>query len=105
MSSGEGRVDVEVESKRADEPTPGHAHPNTCPGCGSHYRDDELEQTLRVCPQCGHHVDVAARERVAQLADDRGGARRLDGVGVERLRLDPPAAEPPPPSAAANNAT
>jgi acetyl-CoA carboxylase carboxyl transferase beta subunit len=69
MSSGQGRVDVEVESKRPDEPTPARPHPNTCPGCGSHYRDDELAQTLRVCPQCGHHFRVGARERIAQLAD------------------------------------
>jgi acetyl-CoA carboxylase carboxyl transferase subunit beta len=69
MSSGQGRVDVEVESKRPDEPTKGDAHPNTCPVCGSHYRDDELAQTLRVCPQCGHHFRVRARERIEQLVD------------------------------------
>ena len=69
MSSGQGRVDVEVESKRPDEPAPGKAHPNTCPGCGSHYRDDELEKTLKVCPQCDHHFRVGARERIAQLVD------------------------------------
>ncbi|MET0560761.1 MAG: acetyl-CoA carboxylase, carboxyltransferase subunit beta [Gaiellaceae bacterium] len=69
MSSGQGRVDVEVESKRPDEPAQGKAHPNTCPGCGSHYRDDELAQTLRVCPQCGHHFRVGARDRIEQLVD------------------------------------
>jgi acetyl-CoA carboxylase carboxyl transferase subunit beta len=69
MSSGQGRVDVEVESKRPDEPTEGKAHPNTCPGCGSHYRDEELAQSLRVCPQCGHHFRVGARERIEQLVD------------------------------------
>jgi len=69
MSSGQGRVDVEVESKRPDEPAQGKAHPNTCPGCGSHYRDDELAQTLRVCPQCGHHFRVGARDRIDQLVD------------------------------------
>lgn len=69
MSSGQGRVDVEVESKRPDEPVQGKSHPNTCPGCGSHYRDDELVQTLRVCPQCGHHFRVGARERIEQLVD------------------------------------
>ncbi len=68
MSSGQGRVDVEVESKRPDEPTQGK-HPNTCPGCGSHYRDDELASTLRVCPQCGHHFRVGARDRIEQLVD------------------------------------
>jgi acetyl-CoA carboxylase carboxyl transferase subunit beta len=70
MASGQGRVDVEVESKRPDEAPGGASHPNTCPSCGSHYRDDELEQTLRVCPQCGHHFRVRARERIAQLVDE-----------------------------------
>ena len=69
MSSGQGGIDVEVESKRPDEAPQGKAHPNTCPGCGSHYRDDELVSTLRVCPQCGHHFRVRARDRIEQLAD------------------------------------
>lgn len=69
MSSGQGRVDVEIERKRRDEHSSGESHPNTCPGCGSHYRDDELEKTLRVCPQCGHHFPVGARERIEQLVD------------------------------------
>jgi acetyl-CoA carboxylase carboxyl transferase subunit beta len=69
MSSEEGRVDVEVESKRPEEPA-GKTHPNTCPGCGSHYRDEELERTLRVCPQCGHHFPVVARARIDMLADE-----------------------------------
>jgi acetyl-CoA carboxylase carboxyl transferase subunit beta len=66
----EGRIDVTVENRAAGRAgADGKRHPNTCPGCHSHYRDDELEQTLRVCPQCGHHFPVRARERVAQLAD------------------------------------
>lgn len=69
MSSGQDRVDVSVETKKAPEAAPAKSHPNTCPGCGSHYRDDELAQTLRVCPQCGHHFPVGARDRIEQLAD------------------------------------
>ena len=68
-SSGPGRVDVEIESKQASAPASAKSHPNTCPGCGSHYRDDELAATLRVCPQCGHHFPVRARERIEQLVD------------------------------------
>jgi acetyl-CoA carboxylase carboxyl transferase subunit beta len=92
MSSGQGRVDVEVESKRPDEPTGGKAHPNTCPVCGSHYRDDELKQTLRVCPQCGHHFRVGARERIEQLVDPGSfvegdaGLRSADPLGFFDLR-------------------
>jgi acetyl-CoA carboxylase carboxyl transferase beta subunit len=66
----ENRIDVSVENRGGPEPErQGRRHPNTCPGCHSHYRDDELELVLRVCPQCGHHFPVRARERVAQLAD------------------------------------
>jgi acetyl-CoA carboxylase carboxyl transferase subunit beta len=66
----EPRIDVSVERKeRPEPPAPGRRHPNTCPACGSHYREDELRASLRVCPQCGHHFPVPARERVAQLAD------------------------------------
>jgi acetyl-CoA carboxylase carboxyl transferase beta subunit len=69
MSSGPDRVDVSVEDKRDPGAAPDKSHPNTCPGCGSHYRDDELSENLRVCKQCGHHFPVRARERVEQLAD------------------------------------
>jgi acetyl-CoA carboxylase carboxyl transferase subunit beta len=94
MSSGQGRVDVEVESKLPEEPAK-KAHPNTCPGCGSHYRDDELDRTLRVCPQCGHHFPVFARDRIAQLADEDtfaeedGDLRSSDPLGFFDLRPYP----------------
>ena len=68
-STDQGRVDVSVEDKRPQDQASGKAHPNTCPGCGSHYRDDELTRSLRVCPHCGHHFPVGARERIEQLVD------------------------------------
>ena len=68
-STDQGRVDISVEDKRPADQSSGKAHPNTCPGCGSHYRDEELARSLRVCPQCGHHFPVGARERIEQLAD------------------------------------
>ena len=92
MSSGQGRIDVEVQSKRPDEPTKGKAHPNTCPGCGSHYRDDELDKTLRVCPHCGHHFPVHARDRIDQLTDpgsfmeEDAELRSADPLGFFDLR-------------------
>ena len=66
------RIDVSIEHKHAppEARADGKPHPNTCPGCGSHYRDDELEQHLNVCPQCGHHFPMRARERIKQLADE-----------------------------------
>ena len=92
MSSGQGRVDVEVEKKPPHDEPKGKAHPNTCPGCGSHYRDDELAGTLRVCPQCGHHFPVGARERIEQLADtgmfveEDADIRSADPLGFFDLR-------------------
>jgi len=70
------RIDVSIEH-RGPEPQNERTHPNTCPRCHSHYKDEELEATLRVCPQCGHHFPVRARERVNQLAD-RGTFVELD---------------------------
>jgi len=61
------KIDVSVETD--DQPSPPPSHPNTCPSCHSHYRDDELEQSLWVCGQCGHHFPMRARARIASLAD------------------------------------
>src|SRR5215208_8040146 len=63
------RIDVSIETRNAPEP-PGERHPNTCPECQSHYRDDELDAALWVCPHCGHHFPMRARSRIASLADD-----------------------------------
>src|SRR5262249_16015322 len=39
------------------------------PECQSHYRDDELDAALWVCPQCGQHFPMRARTRIALLVD------------------------------------
>ena len=63
------RIDVSIENKQNDSAPDEKRHPNTCPGCGSHYREAELAAHLRVCPQCGHHFPVRAPERIEQLSD------------------------------------
>jgi acetyl-CoA carboxylase carboxyl transferase beta subunit len=65
----EPRIDVQVEQRDAP-PQNERPHPNTCPKCGSHYRDDELAATQWVCGQCGHHFPMRARARVEWYADD-----------------------------------
>jgi acetyl-CoA carboxylase carboxyl transferase beta subunit len=67
MSSS--RIDVSIEHRDTPGPS-GEKHPNTCPRCESHYRDDELDKALWVCPHCGHHFPMKARARIASLADD-----------------------------------
>jgi acetyl-CoA carboxylase carboxyl transferase subunit beta len=89
------RIDVSIErrdtSGGGDEGA-ARRDPNTCPRCGSHYREDELERALRVCPHCGHHFPVRARERIAQLADhgtfteENGSLRSADPLGFFDLR-------------------
>jgi acetyl-CoA carboxylase carboxyl transferase beta subunit len=64
------RIDVSIEHKHAPQEDGGRPHPNTCPSCGSHYRNDELAAHLNVCPHCGHHFPVHAHERIRQLADE-----------------------------------
>ena len=62
------RIDVSIEHRNVPEP-PDTKHPNTCPDCDSHYRDDELDAALWVCPHCGHHFAMRARSRIASLVD------------------------------------
>ena len=87
----DAKIDVSIEHKQAPEPPP-KKHPNTCPGCGSHYRDDELAASLRVCTQCGHHFAVKAHERIAQIADEgsfveeAADLRSADPLGFFDLR-------------------
>jgi len=61
------KIDVSIETN--EQPPQAPKHPNTCPRCQSHYRDDELERGLWVCGQCGHHFPMRARDRIAWLAD------------------------------------
>jgi acetyl-CoA carboxylase carboxyl transferase subunit beta len=92
----EPRIDVSIEHKNRPESSDGdRKHPNTCPSCGSHYRDDELKANLGVCQQCGYHYPVGARERIAQLADqgtfreEASELRSEDPLGFFDLRPYP----------------
>jgi len=62
-------ANIDVSVQTGDQPAPPPSHPNTCPSCHSHYRDDELEQSLWVCRQCGHHFPMRARSRIESLVD------------------------------------
>ena len=86
----ETRIDVRVEQV---ESTPAaKQHPNTCPSCGSHYRDDELEASLHVCGQCGHHFRMSAHARIGFLTDpgsfveEAAGVRSADPLSFFDLR-------------------
>lgn len=57
---------------RQDRPKRIAADAGTCPKCDSHYSADEMRRNLRVCPACGHHFAVTARERLEQLGEPGG---------------------------------
>lgn len=64
----------------------------TCPGCKELLAPTDLESNFRVCPRCGHHFRLGARERVATLADEgtwsetAANLRSADPLGFYDLR-------------------
>ena len=57
---------------RQDRPRRIASDAGTCPKCDSHYSADEMRRNMRVCPACGHHFAVTARERLEQLGEPGG---------------------------------
>ena len=55
-----------------------------CPACDSVLYFTELESNLNVCPKCGHHNRIGARERLDQLLDPEG---RFE-IGAEVIPVD-----------------
>ena len=55
-----------------------------CPSCEAVLYRTDLEKNLNVCPKCGHHGRVGARERIDQLLDAEG---RYE-IGSEVVPID-----------------
>ena len=55
-----------------------------CPACEAVLYRTDLENNLDVCPKCGHHARVPARERIDQLLDPEG---RFE-IGSEVVPVD-----------------
>ncbi|MDR2207372.1 MAG: acetyl-CoA carboxylase, carboxyltransferase subunit beta [Azoarcus sp.] len=45
---------------------------NKCPACEEVLYHSDLELNLSVCPKCGHHLRIGARERLGLLLDPEG---------------------------------
>ena len=58
---------------------------HVCSKCGAHIFKDAWENNLKVCPKCGHHDRLSARERIGLLVDP-GSFREF---GTEILPTDP----------------
>lgn len=48
-----------------------------CTGCSEFLRNEDLDENLQVCPQCGHHHRVAAHRRLEGIVDG-GSFEELD---------------------------
>src|SRR5688572_1866674 len=60
-----------------------------CEGCGAVLYQPELERSLKVCPKCGHHMPIGARERLRQCLDEDTGteiAGELEAVDALKFR-------------------
>ena len=56
-----------------------------CEGCEAHLYTRDLEESHQVCPHCGYHFRLGARERLSMLFDD-GKFEELDS---EVISIDP----------------
>ena len=50
-----------------------------CERCGENIPYMELQKSLYVCPRCGCHMKISARERIRQLLDE-GSFRERDAL-------------------------
>ena len=55
-----------------------------CPSCNAVLYTTDLEQNANVCPKCGHHNRIRARERLELLLDNEG---RFE-IGAEVVPVD-----------------
>ena len=56
-----------------------------CPACEAVLYRSDLESNLNVCPKCGHHQRIRARQRIDILLDPEG---RFE-IGAEVVPVDP----------------
>ncbi|MDP2057997.1 MAG: acetyl-CoA carboxylase carboxyl transferase subunit beta, partial [Thiobacillus sp.] len=56
-----------------------------CPACNEVLYRADLESNLEVCPKCGHHHRIGARQRLAMLLDAEGQHE----IGAQVTPLDP----------------
>ena len=56
-----------------------------CPSCGVMLHHREMQQHAHVCPNCGFHMRLAAKDRLALLFDDQ----RWEAISLPRTAEDP----------------
>lgn len=54
-----------------------------CAACDAVLYRAELERNLHVCPKCGHHMRIGARDRLEHFLDPESGVELADGIEPE----------------------
>lgn len=54
-----------------------------CAACDAVLYRAELERNLHVCPKCGHHMRIGARDRLEAFLDPEGQAELADNIEPE----------------------
>jgi acetyl-CoA carboxylase carboxyl transferase subunit beta len=54
-----------------------------CSACDAVLYRAELERNLHVCPKCGHHMRIGARDRLEAFLDPEGQVEIADNIGPE----------------------
>lgn len=79
--------DLESYDKYAKSPAPDI--PNemcvACPSCKAMLFTGELNEHFHICPKCGHHFRVNARQRISMVADDDSFMERDAGMRSRNL--------------------
>ncbi len=63
-------IEHPVAPKRTKDERSFVTEKHSCPSCQSPLNGEELEETLFVCPHCGHHFRLTAWERIRCTADE-----------------------------------
>ena len=81
------RPKIRALVKRADDDTPANLW-EKCSSCAQMIFHRELENNLRVCPHCAHHMRFSAKARLDNLFDDGRYTRRsLPEIPPDPLRF------------------
>ncbi len=56
-----------------------------CDGCGGTVFRKEVEKLLKVCPECGYHFRIGARERISLVVDENS----FEEFDAELVTIDP----------------
>ena len=78
------RQENEIETNSAEKSVRTEGLWQKCEGCGQYVFKADLEANLQVCPKCGHHLRLNARNRVASLLEP--GYQLVD---MELVSTDP----------------